>query len=131
MSDLIPAAKQALTNSAAWQRASGEVRAECMPHIEDAQRQVQDAPKDKRKGMLAKLPAHIRDMVEERMRAMWVEGDWGAVMFASDNSEDGYHDACVYLEQMGIPDTAVRRLPKNNALWVVVKKSLYIPEKGV
>ena len=99
--------------------------------IEKAQHQIMSAEKHLRKGMLAKLPAHIRDMVEERMRAMWVEGDWGAVMFASDNSEDGYHDACVYLEQMGIPDTAVRRLPKNNALWVVAKKSLYISDKGV
>ena len=131
MYDLSHAAKQALTNSAAWQRASGDVRAECMPHIDDAQMQVQNAPKDKRKGMLVKLPDHIRELVEERLTALWLGDEWGAVMFASDNSENGWHDACVYLEQMGFPVETVRRLPKNNVLWLVVKKSLYIPGSGV
>ena len=129
MSDLSPAAKQALTNAAAWQRASGDVRAECMPHIDDAQMQVQNAPKDKRKGMLVKLPDHIRELVEERLTALWLGDEWGAVMFASDNSEDAWHDACVYLEQTGFPVEAVRRLPKNNALWVVARKSIYMPKK--
>ena len=99
--------------------------------IEKAQHQIMSAEKHLRKGMLAKLPPHIMELVEERIRALWVEGDWGAVMFASDNSEDAWHDACVYLEQMGFPVETVRRLSKNNALWVVVKKSLFMTGKGV
>ena len=116
-----PSVKAALTSATAWQRASAEVRALCLEHIDDAQNQVMGAKdKEQRRLMLSRLPKHIRDIVEERLRALWTGSAWGRVVFASDNSDDAYHDACVYLEQTCHPDSALRRLPVNGVMWVVV-----------
>lgn len=119
------AVKRALTNAQAWHRAGPELRVQCLPHIEDAQAQVMGAAdKIDRQVMLSRLPPHIRDIVRERLAAMWCGDGWGRVIYATDNSDDGYHDACVYLEQMGIHGTdAIRRLPLSNALWVVTKEA--------
>lgn len=68
--------RQALMFPAAFAAADKDVQNECWTHIHDAIRQVQDAPTPQdRKAMLAKLPPHIRERVEEWVKAFWgVEG---------------------------------------------------------
>lgn len=110
----------ALTRPDAWRDASQNLRAKCLEHIEDAQKQViAAADKVERQVMLARLPTHIRDIVRERLAALWVGDGWGYVIYATDNSEDGYHDACVASEGLG----EIRRLPLSDAIWVVTQKA--------
>lgn len=110
----------ALTRPDAWRDASPKLRAKCLDHIEDAQKQViAAADKVERQVMLSRLPLHIRDIVRERLAALWVGDGWGYVIYATDNSEDGYHDACVASEGLG----EIRRLPLSDAIWVVTKEA--------
>lgn len=121
-----PEVKRALTEERAWLAAWPPLRAKCLPHIEDAQRQImEEVDANKRRVMLSRLPPHIRDIVRERLSALWVGDGWGYVVYATDNSEDGYHDACTFLGRCDdvIPIDAIRRLPLSNMILVVTKKA--------
>lgn len=64
--------RRALTDSDAFASASKDVLNECWTHIHEAIREVQDAPTPQdRKAMLGKLPPHIRERVEEWVKAFW------------------------------------------------------------
>lgn len=72
MADITSEVRQALMFPAAFAAADKDVQNECWTHIHDAIRQVQDAPTaDSRKAMLGKLPPHIRERVEEWVKAFW------------------------------------------------------------
>ena len=88
---------------------------------------MEASDKAQRQAMLARLPPHIRGLVQERLKALWCAGStpgWGRVIYATDNSDDGYHDACVFLGRYGdvVQIDAIRRLPDNGAIWVVVSE---------
>lgn len=67
-----PEVAKALTDPNAFAAADKDVQNECWTHIHDAIRQVQSASDSAaRKAMLAKLPSHVRERVEEWVRQLW------------------------------------------------------------
>lgn len=115
-----PEVVKALTSEAAWRAASGDVLAESMGHVDDAQRQVMAAPnKDARRAMLGKLPPHIRAIVQDRVAALW---GGGRVVFATDASDEGQLEANGYAMHLNLTAEAVRVLPYENACWVIAPR---------
>ena len=119
-----PKAISALMSEFAWRNAAPDVLAEALLHVDDAMWQVIRAEsKDARAAMLGKLPPHIRAIVQDRLKALWTGDGLGFVVYATDNSDDGHHDACVFLERAELQDDALRRLPRENAIWIVAKQT--------
>lgn len=72
MAGVKPEVARALTDPGAFAAADKDVQNECWTHIHDAIRQVQSAgDAAARKAMLAKLPSHVRERVEEWVKAFW------------------------------------------------------------